>query len=737
MGLCYNIAFVFSYEKIYPEKCDIVAIFEIIDIEEKERSMKYVVKTIENKNIKKSANTKLILYTEKNNIYNIGDIIKVYGEFKKANSSRNYKGFNYRNYLKQKKIYGIINSEKIEFISKKTSFNSTIGNLRELLKRKIDYLYSSEYSNFLKGILLGKTNSLDEEVVESFRKVSISHILAISGLHVSYVVLGLKGILSKLIKSVKKQNIIIITILFCFSFFTGFSPSCIRACIMNSINLINFNLNKRNNIYKNILISFIIIIFLNPFNIYSVGMWLSFLATLSIILFYRMFYRICELYLKNVVYKKIYLKILKVVLITISAQILTFPISIYVFNTININIIISNFLISFLIGPILALGYLSIFISFIKNPFTKVLSYIEKILIYVLLNSSKILSQIPFSRIYVKTPYFISILIFYVIVFIIIIVYLKRKYMILRIILFPIRALKNNYKKIKIIIVFLVISITLLTVLNTEKLEVHFIDVGQGDSTLIITPEGKKILVDGGEGNSNKYDYGKNVLLPYLLDRRINKIDYLIISHADSDHIGGTFSVLESLKVNKILIGVQPENSNQLTDLIEKARKKKIEIIILKAGDNLKIEEDIYLHTIWPNANNILRENSLNNNSLVFKLELKNTSILFTGDIEEIAEKEILSYYENTNALKSTILKVAHHGSKTSSSKDFLDAVNPEIALIGVGGDNSFGHPGEEVIKRLKEGGIKVFRTDECGEISIKFDEKMNIKSLFLHTRNR
>lgn len=751
MGLCYNIAFVFLYEKIYPEKCEINAVFEIIDIEEKEKSNKYIIKTVKNNYIRNSKNTKLILYSNKSEKFAIGDVVEIYGNFEKANVSRNYKGFNYRNYLKFKRIYGIINSEKIILMGKRTTFDVIIGNLRNNLKNRIDTLYNNNYADFLNGILLGKTENIDLNIIENFRNTNISHILAISGLHISYVIIGIKFILNKIIKDIKKQNIIIIFLLFLFTFLTGFSMSCLRACIMNSLILLSFNLNRKSNFYINLFLSFIIIIFINPFNIYNVGMWLSFSTTLSIVLFYKFFYRICEIKLlikqKN---KKIYSKILKVVLISVSAQILMLPITIYEFNTFSTNFIISNFLISFVIGPILILGYITIFLSYIKSPFIKIFICIEELLIFIILKISEILGNIPFSKIYVKTPYFTSVLLFYIIIFIFVFLFKKKKYFILKMILSKkyfssiirkeINNLKNkiykNLKKYKLNtkkIIFLILIIITFSqfLIKNQNFKFYFIDVGQGDSSLIITPKGKNILIDGGEGNSDKYDYGKNVVLPYLLDRRIKNIDYLIISHADSDHIGGTFAVLENLNVKKILLGIQYENSKQLEDLLKEAKNKKIEIIYLKTGDKIKIEKNVYIDVVWPSDKEI-KDNILNNNSLVLKVKYKKFSILFTGDIEELAEKEILNYYNNNlEILKSDIIKVAHHGSKTSSTENFLKIVSPKIALIGVGKNNNFGHPSSEVIDRLKKICDKILRTDENGEIDIEIDDKIKIKKTF------
>jgi len=249
---------------------------------------------------------------------------------------------------------------------------------------------------------------------------------------------------------------------------------------------------------------------------------------------------------------------------------------------------------------------------------------------------------------------------------------------------------------------FIVIFI-LVTIINIspKNLKVYFIDVGQGDSTFIVTPHKKTILIDGGGSLQENFDVGKKTLIPYILDRGYTKIDYVFVSHFDLDHVGGVLSVLEELKVGKVIIGKQFENSENYKEMIKIASKKKIEIMQLDKEKEIVID-NIKFNILWPDRENIIKENNLNNNSLVMKMEYKNFSMLFTGDIEEIAERKIIDTYKNNyDIFKSDVLKVAHHGSKTSSINEFLNLVKPKIALIGVGEDNKFGHPSEGVINNL------------------------------------
>lgn len=247
-----------------------------------------------------------------------------------------------------------------------------------------------------------------------------------------------------------------------------------------------------------------------------------------------------------------------------------------------------------------------------------------------------------------------------------------------------------------------------------------------GDSCLIVTPKNKKILIDGGGSERGSSNIGEKTLLPYLLNRKVSKLDYAIISHFDSDHCEGVLYVMQKIKVENVIIGKQFETCENYKEFIKIVKQKNIRVISVEKGNKVNIEKDMYFNVIWPDSNNIVNENKLNNNSLVFKMNYKSISALFTGDIEKIAEEKIILNVKEE--LKSTIIKVAHHGSKTSSTEKFIEEVKPKIALIGVGENNTFGHPSNITIETLEKAGTKIYRTDKMGEIILKINKKGRIK---------
>ena len=695
---------------------------------------RYVIKILQGK----YKNTKLILKVKKDKIdIKLGDIIDVSGEFEEPSVRRNYNGFDYKQYLKTKKIYGTI---KVDFnkikIVKKNQID-TITLLADKVKSYITYasdqMFPKEISGLFVGILIGDKENITEEIEEDFKNSSLSHMLAVSGTHVSYIILGLSFLLSNFGK--RYTNIFSILFLIFFMYLTNFTASVVRACIMGIILLGSKILYRKSDIYVSMALSILIILIENPFKILDVGLILSYAGTLGIVVLYRIWSN--EVKTKN----KIIKYIINTLLITCSAQIFVFPIIAVYFNNVSITFFISNLLATPVLAIIIIFGFFNIIVFFISNELGMIISIFLEMNIEILIFISHSCSNIPYANLLVITPKIIFVILYYLIILLYIITkkiygikeewqYLsaleKKEIIILK------KIIKNKRKYIiKIISLILIIAFVNIIIININKeTKIYFIDVGQGDSTLIITENKKNILIDGGGNVTNKnYDIGENILLPYLLDRGITKIDYLFVSHFDFDHVGGLYEIIDKLNVDNIIIPKNKSISEEEKEFTKKAKEKHIKIYRLCQNDKIYIDKNTKIDILSP-LNEEIEENYINNNCLVFKFTYNNFSMLFTGDIEEIAEKEILKNVSK-NILKSDILKIPHHGSKTSSTDKFLECVNSKIALIGVG-KNNFGHPSEEVIERLKSKNIKVYRTDLNGEIEIRVNNKnrINVKTL-------
>ena len=678
-----------KYLEIYKDDKSIISATAVVikGPSEGEYNYKYTVKA----RTGKYKNKKFIVYINKKNkkLLEYGDLIEIKGEYSAPEVARNYKGFDYSQYLKTLNIYGTIKVEESKIINKNqlSPILISINNIKEKMIDNANRNMPKRTANLLLGILIGERDNIQEDIIESFRTANLSHILAVSGAHTSYIILGITYLISKSKTPKRIGYIITIINLLIFIIITGASYSVVRACIMAIVVIGAKICYRKENFFTSICISLIIILIQNPFAINDIGLKLSFMGTAGIVIFNK---SITNFFIKL----KIKQKIAEALSVTFSAQLMIMPITILNFNTISLTFFISNILASPLLGIIIIFGFISIFISSILNPISKILFLILHIFLELLILVSKVTEKIPGSSILVKTPNILFAIVYYILIlffnyFFVIKQNPTRRFHKKIIKIITIKNIKNAFKVIAVVFLIMLLLTRIVRIIN-PTLKIYFIDVGQGDSTLIVTPKNKKILIDGGEGKTN-------VLFQYLLDRRINKIDYIIISHFDSDHCNGLIEIIEKMRVENIVMSKQSKESGEYKKILEIIKQKNIKVSSVKAEDKIIIEKNLYTKILNPAEKFEFQD--LNNNAIVAKLVYKNFSMLFTGDIEK-AEENLAKKYKNE--LKSTILKVAHHGSKTSTSEEFLKYVEPQIALIGVGENNKFGHPNQITIEKLK-----------------------------------
>ena len=541
-----------KYEQIYnslekQEKINLVGVV-VSNKEEKKFNNKYKIQT-------KYNNTKIRLYimVKKDIQLKYGDKIEFTGEYIRPEKRRNYKGFDYSNYLKQLKIYGTMKITNVKVIEERKA--NPIFQISNEIKTKIisntKEALDEETSAILLGLILGNKDDIDENIEENFRSAGMAHILAVSGMHVTYVILGLSLIMKKILGK-RKNYIFCICVLIVYMFITNFSASVTRAGIMGIIMILSKIFYRKNDIYTALSISLFIILIYNPFLIQSLGLLLSYGGVIGIIILNKSILSILKnIKIKNKKYKYFIKpkiqnsldKIKEIISVSMSVQIFIFPIAIYNLNTFNPYFFISNLLLSIVIGPIIIIEFLFIIVILINYQITKLFIEPIKIGIKILIFISKI-GKLPFSKIYIPTLSLFSIFIYYFIIVILLVTY--KIYSTKKPNMTQIRAknlialikfkIKNNIKKVKTLIIIICVVIILI-IFIPRNLKIYFIDVGQGDSTLIVTPHNKTILIDGGGSENSDYDIGQNTLLPYILDRGYNTIDTIIISHFDSDHV--------------------------------------------------------------------------------------------------------------------------------------------------------------------------------------------------------
>lgn len=703
----------YSYEKDYglvnSKENYIIEGIVVSDKRDKEYKEVYDldVKKIDGIKIKKSK--KYLLNIKKSKDINIkfGDYIKINAKIELPSKARNYMGFDYKRYLKSKKIIAtILDVENVEIldVNKANTAENIFNSVRNNIKKIMYKLLTKDARELVIGMMIGDKEELDANITENFKNSNLTHMLAVSGAHISYVILGLNLMLKK--TSNRFRKIFIICFLIFFVGVTDFTPSVQRVSIMAILLLISTMLYRSQDTYTSIAFSGLVILIINPYSFFDVGFQLSFGGTIGIVLMYN---NLIKRFKTN---GKLKDYIVSSVCVSVCANLIIIPIMAFNFNTVSLTFWISNLLAGPFLGVIIILGFCVYLLSFVIFPVAKIISIPLKYLIYILLIIVKYCSKIPFSSITIRTPYIFEILIYYIVLYLV----------------FNYAKIKPYFKKLVVIILIaILIANSCIHVQNHGKMIIYFIDVGQGDSTLIRTAKNKTILIDGGGSENSSFDVGEKTLLPYLLDRKITVLDYVVISHFDTDHCGGILYLMEHLKVKNIIISKQGKESSNYNKFKNIVLDKGIYVIFVKKGDKIKIDNETYMDVLFP-SNNLISDNILNNNSIVTKICYNNFSILFTGDVEEIAENEICSQYNTTNKLKANILKVAHHGSKTSSTAEFIKMVKPQIALIGVGEKNKFGHPNDRVIQRLKNMNTKIYRTDKMGEIVIQINNIGEVK---------
>ena len=590
--------------------------------------------------------------------YKIGDTIKVEGTIKEIEPNTNFNLFNYKKYMLSKRIVHKIESKKIILIKENKNILNKIKN--KIKERTDKHKY---FSLFIIG-----ENNLDNEIKDSFKINGISHLFAISGMHITLFISILTLILKKMIKN-KKIIILLITLFLLFyMFITNYSVSVVRASLLTI--LININKLYKLNIstLKLLVYIFLICISYNPYYIYQVGFIFTFLITFTLILFSK---KIPSNY------------ILKTLVTSIISFIVSIPILINNFYSVNflsplLNIIFIPF-ITFIIFPLTLVTFIFPNLICILNIFVNILEFLS-------INLSKI-------DLFIFT--FKKVSIFFIILYYIIIYFTLNK------------VLNKKYNYIFILLIILIIHHNINYLNNYSK--VTILDVGQGDSSLIELEHNKgNILIDTG-GNIYK-NQTSNILVPYFKSVGIRKIDYLILTHGDYDHMGEAINLVENFKVEKVIFNCGEFNDLE-KELIKVLDKKKIPYYSCIKELNIDNNKLYFLQT--------KDYDNENDNSTVIYTELNGYKFMFMGDAGVEKEKDILDKY---NLSDIDVLKVGHHGSKTSSSKEFIDEINSKYSIISVGKNNRYGHPNKEVLNNLEQS--KIYRTDQDG--SIKFKIKNN-----------
>lgn len=617
-------------------------------------------------------------YDELNKLNDVlyeGVTITAHGTLNQPSDNTIPNTFNYKKYLKSKKIYYTFNADTLEVVGQ----NSNIYyQFKHWLSKRIENIDDTGY---IKAFVLGSKNEIDEDIFKTYQNNGITHLFAISGMHISLFSSILLFLLKKIHLKDNQAYKIVLLFLLGYTFLVSFTASVVRAFTLYLLLYLNKRLKLGVTTTRIFIYAIVLILLLNPFFILDIGFLYSSLTSFGLILFSD--------------YLKTSNKVLALLRVSLIALLFSLPITINNFYEYNFLSILANILIVPLVSTII---YPLSLITLIFPFFHPIL----KFFLMILETISTILSNITWFKIILpKMPWFL-IISYYFIIYLI---------------------FKAKKKGLVILLITLLLGYKLSFNFD-NNFYVYYLDVGQGDSILLINPRSRKAtLIDTGGKKSVSYNefppneyHVSNNIITFLKSINISKINTLITTHGDYDHMGESLNIVNNFKVGDVILncGSFNELEQNLITLLDKKHIK-----YSKCINQLNISP---IKLYFLNSGEYDNEND---NSNVIYAKLNDYKFMFMGDAGVEKEKDILNKY---NISVIDVLKIGHHGSKTSSSKEFITKIKPKYSIISVGKNNRYGHPNKEVLENLKDS--KIYRTDQDGSIMFKIkNNKLKIKT--------
>jgi len=649
-----------------------------------------------------------VVYSQSSLNCKLGDIVKVEGIQVPEHEPRNPGEPNLIGHYLSRHISQKLYLQELDIVKKRNllSFYTLSEYLQNRMLTAHQKWIPDKAALLLSMVFGNKTTTLDEKLELQFKKSGLTHLLVASGAQISL----LSGIVLTISRQITQKKWVLLVILVftlsLFWFLAGGGFSVERAIVMS---LLAFSLST---FYKKIagftvfILSGLLLSMYNPFLFYDIGAQLSFLATFSLIFGVP----ITTTYLKQFIPNFL----AHIVALSVVPSVFTFPIIWFHFNTVQLVGFFSNICIIFWVEWLVILGFTSSVLGALFSPLASLLDPVCYLALITLESITSFFSKLSFLEWFLPQPNLFMLMV----VFIGIIILFSGLSSLKKHLIF------SGYITLSSVFVFYF----LIAHFPTQTLTITFLDVGQGDAIVIQTPRHQTLLIDAGNKiinrNGNVKDYGEKVVAPALKSMGINTLNWIIPSHFHSDHVGGLPFVLSTFKSENMLErGDLCDMPNYFKTALLSSGAKRYESNQI---NTIELEPELHL-TVYRYPASKTDEN-LNNRSVVLKLNYKNVSVLFTGDCEETGEQQLVERYGSL--LKATVLKVGHHGSQTSSTPYFLNAVKPQWAVISVGEKNRYRHPSPTIVERLKQNGAQIFRTDKHGAIVLKTNgEKVIFKT--------
>lgn len=633
-----------------------------------------------------------------------GDELIVTGKLRKPRTERNPGEFNYAHYLRAQHIYGFMyirDSTRVRILSK-NSGRSIPEKIRETIDERISAFLSGQSRAILKGLLIGERGEITFETREAFSISGTMHVLAVSGLHVGFIVLIFVSLFRLIGLRFHTATVLTIICTILYASVIGFKPPVVRASTVIILFLAGKLMMRRSHPINLLSAAAVLILMVEPLQLFQVSFQLSFSAVLSIFMFHEKTERII---LKSQCIKKINAfkaggYVVQLFIVSISVSFGTLPITALYFERIPVLSVFVNIFIVPLTGLIILLGFSFVIMSLLHSGAAGLIATVCHFSLQLLISAVARVSELDIASISIFRCEVIHVLLTYIAILLIS------------------HMGSRTVRKASIIYLLLVLNLVIWNSAfkTLDQLEVIFFDIGQGDAALFRTPDRKYFLIDAAN-SYEEFTEAERHILPYLRRQGIDKIHGAFLSHADNDHIGGLPYLMRHITIDTIYDSGKQADSEIYQDYRHLIDSLGIQHKTLSAGDRITFSDRCGLYMLHPDSLNDYE--TQNNQSLVFKLIYDKVSFMFTGDIEKEVEDHLLRFRE---LLQCTVLKVAHHGSSSSSTEKFIEFAKPRHAVISVGEYNRFRHPSPKVLRRFREHGINIVRTDRNGAIIFRTD---------------
>jgi competence protein ComEC len=667
-------------------------------------------------NLSIETNGKVLINTRKiNKKYSYGDVLKIRCKLQEPKGQRNPGQFDYKNYLSGQDIHLIsyINHiDSVDVLDKKVGnvfIHTIIEPVKNFFNRSINSFLSPENASILKALLLGQKQDINKDIMDRFKNVGVVHVLAISGLHVGFIILFVFIFLSFFRLKYNTKIYALLVILFIYIVLINFKAPVMRAGIMAGLYLLAKLGERKISLFNIIFFAAFLLLLIDPRDLFNPGFQFSFVAVLSIVYGYPRLNELIPLKMKlssrNKKFKVASFSIKYIwdpFLVSLATVLGTLPLTLYYYGILPTYALLANILVIPLVGLIVILGIFLIFFALFSSLIAGSLGHLIDLLFDILKYIIALFHNLPYSHFYSTTPSVIMVLLMLILIFI----------------LFNIKI--RSYRLSAVGLIVILVFLNLNKNPNSNYLEVTFLDVSQGDACFIKFPNGESMLVDGGDATKD-WDQGKNTIIPFLKFNNISRIKYIVASHPHNDHIGGLAEILNTLTVDTLVISEYEFNTQKYKEIIEISNKREIPIRYIKKGNRLYPDSSCRVYILHPTEEFVEEKTfsgeECNNSSIVMKIQYGENGILLTGDTEREAEKEFMKYGD---FLECEIIKLGHHGSKTSSTKQMLKFVNPLIGVISVAERNKFRLPSLVTMDRLDYNHIKPFLTSTNGAIKFQ-----------------